>query len=107
MLNEAVITAQREPVQLKGDTVEFAASAYKTQPNAPAEELIKKMPGIEIERNGSITAKGETVKKILVNGKPYFGNDPKIALQNFPAEAIESVQVFEKKSDQAEFSGYG
>jgi hypothetical protein len=105
MLDEAVITAQRDPVQIKGDTTEFNASSFKTQPNAPAEELIKKLPGLEVEKDGSILAKGEPVRKILVNGKPFFGNDPKIALQNFPADAIESVQVFEKKSDQAEFTG--
>lgn len=105
MLHETVITAQRDPVQIKGDTTEFNASSFKTQPNAPAEDLIKKLPGLEVEKDGSILAKGEPVRKILVNGKPFFGNDPKIALQNFPADAIESIQVFEKKSDQAEFTG--
>ena len=104
-LAEAVISAQRNPVEIRGDTLAFAASAFKTQPNALAEDLLKKMPSIEIERDGSIKAKGEEVKQILVNGKPFFGKDPRLALQSFPAEAIESVEVYEKKSEQAEFSG--
>lgn len=105
VLAEAVVVGQRDPVQVRGDTTEFAASAFKTQPNAVAEELVKKLPSVEIEKSGIIRAKGETVKQVLVNGKPYFGNDPQIALQNFPAEAIESIQIFEKRSEQAEFSG--
>ncbi len=104
-LAEAVVSAQRNPVEIRGDTLAFAASAFKTQPNALAEDLLKKMPFIEVERDGSIKAKGEEVKQILVNGKPFFGKDPRLALQSFPADAIESVEVFEKKSDQAEFSG--
>ena len=104
-LSEAVVTAQRNPVEVRGDTLAFAASAFKTQPNALAEDLLKKMPSIEIERDGSIKAKGETVKQILVNGKPFFGKDPRLALQSFPADAVESVEIYEKKSDQAEFSG--
>lgn len=104
-LAEAVVSAQRNPVEIRGDTLAFAASAFKTQPNALAEDLLKKMPSIEIERDGSIKAKGEEVKQILVNGKPFFGKDPRLALQSFPADAVESVEVYEKKSDQAEFSG--
>jgi hypothetical protein len=104
-LGEAVISAQRNPVEIRGDTLAFAASAFKTQPNALAEDLLKKMPSIEIERDGTIRAKGEDVKQIMVNGKPFFGKDPRLALQSFPADAIESVEVYEKKSDQAEFSG--
>ncbi|MBK6949547.1 MAG: hypothetical protein IPH16_17025 [Haliscomenobacter sp.] len=104
-LEEAVVTALRDPIQMREDTVQFSASDYKTQPNAMAGELLKKMPGVELERDGTIRAKGETVKQILVNGKPYFGKDPQLALQSFPAEAIQSIQVFEKRSDQAEFSG--
>ncbi len=104
-LEEAVVVAQRDPIQMREDTVQFSASDYKTQPNAMAGELLKKMPGVELERDGTIRAKGESVKQILVNGKPYFGKDPQLALQSFPAEAIQSIQVFEKQSDQAEFSG--
>lgn len=105
VLSEAVIIGQRDPIQVNGDTTSFTASAFRTQPNAVAEDLIKKLPSVEIEKNGTIRAKGETVKQVLVNGKPYFGNDPQVALQNFPAEAIESVQIFEKRSEQADFSG--
>ena len=104
-LAEAIVSAQRNPVDIRGDTLAFAASAFKTQPNALAEDLLKKMPSIEIERDGTIKAKGEDVKQILVNGKPFFGKDPRLALQSFPADAIQSVEVYEKKSDQTEFSG--
>ena len=105
MLDEAVISAERDPVKIKGDTLEFNASSFKTQPNATAEELLKKLPGVEVEKDGTVKAQGEQVQQIYVNGKKFFGKDPKLATQNLPAGAIEKVQVFDKKSDQSEFSG--
>ena len=105
MLAEAVITATREAVQLKGDTMAFDAKSYQTQPNSMAGDLIKKLPGVEIEKDSSVKAQGEDVQQILVNGKPFFGNDVQIALQNLPADAIEGVEIYDKKSDQAAFSG--
>ncbi|MEO0042881.1 MAG: hypothetical protein RL329_2329 [Bacteroidota bacterium] len=104
-LNTAVISAQREAVRISGDTAEFAASAYPVQPNAPSEDLLKKVPDVEINRDGTVKARGETVKQVLINGKPFFGKDPRIALQSLPADAIESIKIYEKKSEQATFSG--
>lgn len=104
-LSEAVIIAQREPVKIKGDTMAFDAKAFATQPNDVAADIVKKLPGVEIEKDGTIQAQGEQVRQILVNGKPFFGSDPQIALQNLPADAIESIEVYDKKSDQAEFTG--
>jgi hypothetical protein len=105
ILSEAIITATREPVQIKGDTMAFDANAYATQPNDMAAELIKKLPGVELEKDGTIKTQGEQVQQILVNGKPFFGNDPQVALQNLPADAIESIEIYDKQSDQAEFTG--
>ncbi len=105
LLSETVISAQRNPVTIRGDTTEFAASGYKTQANDNADALIKQLPGVEVDRDGTIRAKGQDVKQVLVNGKPFFGGDPRLAMSNLPADAIESVQVFERRSDQAEFTG--
>lgn len=105
MLAEATITATREAVQIRGDTMAFDAKSYQVQPNAVAGDMIKKMPGVEIEKDGTVKAQGEDVQQIIVNGKPFFGNDVQIALQNLPADAIESVEIYDKKSDQAAFTG--
>jgi outer membrane receptor protein involved in Fe transport len=105
MLDAATITGVRAPITFKGDTTEFNAAAFKTQPNATAEELLKKLPGVEVDKDGNVKAQGESVTKIFVNGKKFFSNDPKIATQNLPAGAVDKVQVYDKKSDQAEFSG--
>lgn len=105
LLDEAVVTASREAVQIKGDTMAFDAKSFQTQPNAMAGDLIKKLPGMEIEKDGTVKAQGEDVQQILVNGKPFFGTDVQIALQNLPADAIESVEIYDKKSDQSAFTG--
>lgn len=105
LLSEALVTALREPVQIRGDTMSFDAKAFPTQANAVAADLVKKLPGIELEKDGSLTAQGEAVQQIMVNGKPFFGNDPQIALQNLTADAIEAIEIYDKRSDQAEFTG--
>ncbi len=105
LLDEAIVTATREAVQIKGDTMAFDAKSYQTQPNAMAGDLIKKLPSVEIEKDGTVKAQGEDVQQILVNGKPFFGTDVQIALQNLPADAIESVEIYDKKSDQSAFTG--
>ncbi len=87
-----------------GDTTQYNASAFKTEKNADAETLLKKMPTITTE-NGQIQAQGETVGKVLVDGKEFFGNDASVALKNLPAEIIDKVQVFDRESDQSQFSG--
>ncbi len=104
-LKEVLIQQQRAPVAIKGDTIEFNADSFKTQPNAVVEDLFKKLPGVQVSRDGTITAQGQTVQKVLVDGKPFFGNDAKTATRNLPADMIDKVQVFDQKSDQAAFSG--
>lgn len=105
LLNEVIVNEQYVPVQIKNDTIEFNSAAFKTQPNANVEEMIKKMPGMEVDKEGNISSQGKNVTQVLVDGKKFFGKDPKIATRNLPADAIEKVQVFDKKSDAAEFSG--
>jgi hypothetical protein len=92
-LNEIEVKAERVPLQLKGDTVEYNAGAYKTQPDASAEDLLKKLPGVEVDQAGNIRAQGEGVKQVLVDGKEFFSSDPKVATKNLPADAIDKVQV--------------
>ncbi len=104
-LDEFTIEKMAPPLQIKGDTLEFNAGSFQTRPNAVAEELLKKIPGIQVSSDGTITSEGETIEQILVDGKPFFGNDPKIATKNLPANIIDKVQVYEKKSDQATFTG--
>lgn len=106
MLQEVKVVGQVPPSQMKGDTVEYNAQAYKTNPNATAEDLVGKMPGIIVNSDGSVTAHGETVQKVLVDGKPFFGDDPTTALRNLPAEIVDKVEVFDKMSDQAQFTGF-
>lgn len=104
-LDEVKITANRIPMLIKQDTVEYLASAFKTKIGASAEELLKKLPGIEVDRAGNIKAQGENVTRVLVDGKEFFSSDPTIATKNLPADAIKSVQVYNKKSDETELSG--
>jgi len=91
---------------INGDTTEFNASQFKTIPNASTEDLLKKMPGVEVDRDGSIKTQGEPVARILVDGKPFYGNDPKMATRNLPADIIEKIQVIDAVSDQSAFSGF-
>ncbi|MBL7838811.1 MAG: TonB-dependent receptor family protein [Cyclobacteriaceae bacterium] len=105
MLGEVEIKGERAPVTIKKDTIEFNAGSFKTQPNAVVEDLLKKMPGMEVDNDGTIRAQGETVQRVTVDGKEFFGRDPKLATRNLPADAVDKVQVFDKKSDQAAFTG--
>lgn len=102
---DVLVTAQMPIGEMKEDTSQFNAQAYKTAPDAVAEDLVKKMPGIEVSTDGTIKAQGETIKKVLVDGKPFFGDDPKMAMKNLPAEIIDKIQIYDKASDNAEFSG--
>lgn len=105
LLDAAIVTGEREPMRLRKDTIEFNAGAFQTAPNATVEDLIKKLPGVDVDKDGTVKAQGETVTRVLVNGKEFFGRDPKTATRNLPADAVDKVQVFDKQSDQAEFSG--
>lgn len=104
-LSEVTVAGERIPIVVKKDTIEYNAAAFKTQANAVVEDMLKKMPGIEVETDGTITAQGEEVQRVLVDGKEFFGRDPKLATQNLPADAVDKVQVFDRKSEQAQFSG--
>jgi outer membrane receptor protein involved in Fe transport len=105
MLNEVVIKQERPPVTIKQDTLEFNAGSFKTEPNAQVEELLRKLPGVEVARDGTIRANGQAVNKVLVDGKPFFGNDPKMATRNLPADIVDKVQLYDQSSDQSQFSG--
>jgi hypothetical protein len=104
-LAEVTIRGERAAVGVNKDTTEFNASAFKVQENAVVEDLLKRLPGVEVDRDGAITAQGKSVTRVLVDGKEFFGRDPKMSTKNIPANAIDKVQVFDKKSDRAEFTG--
>jgi len=104
LMEEVVI--ERPPISIHKDTVEYNAGSYTTKPNAVAEDLMKKMPGIQVDKNGVITAQGETVSRVLVNGKRFFSDDPKLATRNLPPDIIDKIQVFDDLSDQSKFSGF-
>lgn len=104
-LKEVVISGERVPVSIKGDTVEYNAGSYRVKPNAPVEDLLRQLPGVQVDEKGNIKSMGKDVKKILVDGKEFFGTDPKIATKNLPADAIDKIQTFGKHSDESLFSG--
>ena len=104
-LDAASVTAVGNPIIVKKDTVEYTASSFKTSDNDMLEDLLKKLPGIEVSSDGSITANGETITKITIDGKTFFLDDPQLASKNLPAKMIEKVKVVERKSDQAQFTG--
>ncbi|WP_276479592.1 outer membrane beta-barrel family protein [Paraflavitalea pollutisoli] len=106
MLDEVVVTAEAPPVTLIGDTVQYNAGSFKTPPNANVEQLLKKMPGIQVEKDGTVKAQGQEVKRVLVDGKEFFGADPKIATKNLPSDAVDKVQVYDKTSDAAQLTGF-
>jgi hypothetical protein len=104
-LDEVTINAEKIPIQMLGDTIQYNANSFKTHPDASAEDLLEQLPGIDVDQNGNIKAQGEDVGKVLVDGKEFFSNDPTVATKNLPADAIEKVQVFDKSSDEVEFTG--
>ena len=104
-MSTVTVTARRPPVVINGDSIEFNSENFKTAPNAVVEDLLKKMPGMEVDKSGSITVNGKTVTKVFVNGKEFFTGDPKMATKNLPADAVDKIQVYDRKSDQAMFTG--
>ena len=104
-LLQEIIIKSGSPMKIKGDTVSYTADSFKVSANANVEELLKKLPGIQVDKNGQIKAMGEKVEKVLVDGEEFFGDDPGMAVKNLRADAVKEVQVFDKKSDQAEFTG--
>jgi hypothetical protein len=104
-LDEVIVKGEIPPIQIKKDTLEFNAGSFKVAPDANVEALLKQLPGVEIDDEGKITVNGKEVNNILVNGKPFFGKDGKIATQNLPAEIIDKVQVSDTKTKAEELSG--
>ncbi len=104
-LEGATVTGERIPILIKNDTIEYNAESFRLQANDVVEDLLKKLPGVEVEKDGTIRAQGEEVQSITVDGKEFFGNDPTIASQNLPADAIDKVQVFDRASEMATFTG--
>lgn len=105
LLKEVIITQKASAIRMKGDTLEFKADSFKVKEGATVEDLLKKLPGIQVNSKGEITAQGQKVQKVLVDGEEFFGDDPTLVTQNLRADMVDKVQVFDKKSDQAAFTG--
>lgn len=105
MLKEAVVTGVKTEIVVKEDTVEYNADSYKTQPNAVVEDLLKRLPGVEVDSDGKITANGKEIKKILIDGKDFFADDTKVGTKNIPVNIVDKVQVVDRKSDLARLTG--
>jgi len=104
-LLEVVVRTAKAPLSIRGDTIEYNANSFKVPPGSTVEELLRKLPGMQVDGDGNIRAQGQEVKKVLVDGKAFFGSDPKLATKNLPAEAISKVQVFNDKSEQSKITG--
>ncbi len=105
MLGEVSAIGVKTPIKVMTDTIEYNADSYKTQPNAVVEDLLKRLPGVEIDTDGKITANGKEVKKILIDGKEFFSDDPKVASKNLPVNMVDKLQVVDRKSDLARLTG--
>lgn len=105
MLDAANVSAVGNSILMKKDTIEFNANAFKTTENDVLEDLLKKLPGVEVAEDGSVTVNGQTISKITIDGKTFFLNDPQLATKNIPAKIVNKIKVIEKKSEQAEFTG--
>ena len=105
VLRETEVTAVRAEVKVMQDTVEYNADSYKTQPNAVVEDLLKRLPGVEVSSEGKITAQGKEVSKILVDGKEFFSDDAKVASRNIPVDMVDKLQVIDRKSELARLTG--
>lgn len=105
LLGEVTVVATKTPIKVMEDTVEYNADSFHTQPNAVVEDLLKRLPGVEVDSDGSITANGKTVSKILIDGKEFFSDDPQVASKNLPADMVDKLQVVDRKSDMARLTG--
>lgn len=105
LLEEVIVRQKLGAIRIKKDTTEFIADSFKLDAYSNVEDLLKRLPGVKVNKDGSIEAQGEEVKKVLVDGEEFFGDDPTMATRNLRADAVDRVQVFDKKSDQASFTG--
>lgn len=103
---EVKVTAKAPMATMRGDTLQYNAAAFKTNPDASSEDLLKKMPGVTTDNNGAVEVHGQTVGKVYVDGKEFFADDPAVALKTLPADVVESMQIFDDKSDESKFSGF-
>ena len=104
-MDELVVSVDHVPFVNRRDTLQYNARAFETRPNATVEELLARLPGIEVDTDGTIRAQGEEVANVLVDGREFFGSDPTIATRNLPADAVDRVEVYDRESDMAEFTG--
>ncbi|WP_261387440.1 hypothetical protein [Chitinophaga pinensis] len=105
LLKEVIVKSQTAIIKIKGDTTEFTADSFKVEANASVEDLLKQLPGLQVDQYGNITVQGKKVKKVLVDGEEFFGDDPTLVTRNLRADMIDKVQVYDKKSDAAVFTG--
>ena len=105
LLEEVIVRQRVSAIRVKGDTTEYKADSFHVSANADVQELLRKMPGIQVNSKGEITAQGEKVEKVLVDGEEFFSDDPAVVTKNLRADAVDKIQAFDKKSDQAVFSG--
>lgn len=105
LLQEVIVKGTVAEITIKGDTTEFNAAAFKTEANAKVEDLLKQLPGVQVDKDGKITAQGQAVNKVLVDGEEFFGDDPTLVTKNVRADMVDKVQLYDKKSDQATFTG--
>ncbi|MCH5599811.1 TonB-dependent receptor [Niabella ginsengisoli] len=104
-LEEVIVKSRVAAIKIKGDTTEYLADSFRVQPNASVEDLLKQLPGLQVDQFGNITAQGQKVKKVLVDGEEFFSDDPTLVTRNLRADMIDKVQVYDKKSDAAAFTG--
>ena len=105
LLNEVIIQAQKQAIQMKGDTIVYQADSFAVKPNANVQDLLRRLPGIEVDKNGAIKAAGEDVNTVLVEGEEFFGDDPLLATKYLKASAVKEVQVYDRKSKESELTG--
>lgn len=105
LLQDVIVKGKAAAIKIKGDTTEYNAGSFEIQPNSKVEDLLKQLPGIQVDQSGKITAQGQTVQKVLVDGEEFFGDDPTLVTKNVRADMVDKVQLYDKKSDQATFTG--
>jgi cell division protein YceG involved in septum cleavage len=105
LLQEVIFKGEAIAIKIKGDTTEFNAGSFKVQPNAKVEDLLKQLPGIQIDKDGKITAQGQTVNRVLVDGEEFFGDDPTLVTKNIRSDMVDKVQLYDDKSENAKFTG--
>ncbi len=106
LLSEAIVSAKAPEITVKGDTLEYNADSYKVTESAVVEDLLKKMPGVEVDSDGKITVNGKQITKILVDGEEFFSDDPKVASKNLPARMVDKLQILERRTEQSQMTGF-